>query len=119
LGRVLEREKKRWFRVIYLKVVYGGLMNAYREKGGRERGRSKEGIGEQEGKMLLEGTEKNERKTAARKQVEDLHHSSSSNGHKFYIKIANFLLLSLFSHPSVYESFSPLDGRLNWIPASE
>jgi hypothetical protein len=27
-------------------------------------------------------------------------------------------LLLLFPQPSVSESFSPLDGRLNWIPAS-
>jgi hypothetical protein len=56
------------------------------------------------------------KKIAASKQVRDLRHIISCNGHKFYVKIVNFLLLLLFFHPSVSEPFSPLDGKLNWIP---
>jgi hypothetical protein len=43
---------------------------------------------------------------AASKWVRDLHHSFSSNEHTFYVRIVNFLLLLLFSHPfvSVFQS---------------
>jgi hypothetical protein len=53
------------------------------------------------------------KKIAASKWVSDLHHSSSSNEYKLYIRIVKFLLLLLFSHPSAFESLLLLDGRLN------
>jgi hypothetical protein len=32
LGRVEEREKKKWFRITNLKVAHGGLVTAMREE---------------------------------------------------------------------------------------
>jgi hypothetical protein len=57
------------------------------------------------------------KKLVVNKQVIDEHQSFSSNMHKFDVKIAIFYCYCSFL-PSVSESFSSLDARLNWIPAS-
>jgi hypothetical protein len=44
--------------------------------------------------------------------------SAAIGRYKCYRKIVNVLLLLPFPHPSLFESFSLLDGRLNWISAS-
>jgi hypothetical protein len=60
LRKVLEKEGKRWLRVINLKVVYGSLMNACSEKEGKDVGQKRE-LGSMKVKPLLGCTEKMEK----------------------------------------------------------
>jgi hypothetical protein len=77
-------KEKKWFRVANLKVGYGAfVMTTVRGKRGR---RTKEKAGKQECKIVI-GVY---RKTTNSKK---LHHKFSSNKHRYYIRIADFLLL--------------------------
>jgi hypothetical protein len=58
---VVERGGEKRLRVVNLKVVYGSLVNACNERGGREVGQKKE-LGSKKAKLLLECTNKKERK---------------------------------------------------------
>jgi hypothetical protein len=82
LRRVVGRGGEKRFRVINLKVIFGGLVNACNERREKEVGQ-KEGIGEQEGKTAVECKEKkrgkSKNKTATSKLVRDPCQSFSSN----------------------------------------